>query len=110
MSGVQLRGYGASARISAEVLLRGSSGDIFRWAPFAEVEIVEQARQSIEERMWTVAEVAAYLSVSKWWVRRRVHAGLMPGYMYPGSRPMRFDPSEVRAYARGEWRPAAKSA
>jgi excisionase family DNA binding protein len=55
--------------------------------------------------LWTVAEVAAYLRVSRSWVYHRAAAGLLP-CMRVGAL-VRFDPETIRAYVQGQL-PAAK--
>jgi excisionase family DNA binding protein len=60
--------------------------------------------------LWTVAEVAAYLRVSRSWVYHRAAAGLLP-CLHIGAL-LRFEPDAIRAYAQGEAQqaliPAAK--
>jgi len=50
--------------------------------------------------LWTVAEVAAYLRVSRSWVYHRSAAGLLP-CLRVGAL-LRFEPDAIRAYARGQ--------
>ncbi len=50
--------------------------------------------------LWTVAEVAAYLRVSRSWVYHRSAAGLLP-CLRVGAL-LRFDPDAIRAYAQGQ--------
>ena len=50
--------------------------------------------------LWTVAEVAAYLRVSRSWVYHRSAAGLLP-CLRVGAL-VRFDPDAIRAYAQGQ--------
>ena len=54
--------------------------------------------------LWTVAEVGAYLRVSRSWVYHRAAAGLLP-CLRVGAL-VRFDPDTIRAYAQGEQQPA----
>jgi excisionase family DNA binding protein len=54
--------------------------------------------------LWTVAEVAAYLRVSRSWVYHRAAAGLLP-CMRVGAL-VRFEPETIRAYAQGQLSPA----
>jgi excisionase family DNA binding protein len=61
------------------------------------------ARQ--EEPLWTADEVATYLRVSRSWVYQHAEAGTLPVIRLPGSSLLRFGPAEIRAYARGEWKP-----
>jgi excisionase family DNA binding protein len=49
--------------------------------------------------LWTVAEVADYLRVSRSWVYHRAAAGLLP-CLHLGAL-LRFDPESIRAYAQG---------
>jgi len=51
--------------------------------------------------MWKVKQVADYLAVSVSWVYRAANAGKLPVRRLGGN--LRFDPDEIRAYARGEW-------
>lgn len=55
--------------------------------------------------LWTAKDVAAFLSVSRTWVYQQAEAGLMPVRRLPGSPLLRFDEAEIRAYAKGEWKP-----
>jgi excisionase family DNA binding protein len=50
--------------------------------------------------LWTVAEVAAYLRVSRSWVYHRSAARLLP-CLRVGAL-LRFDPDAIRAYAQGQ--------
>jgi predicted DNA-binding transcriptional regulator AlpA len=59
------------------------------------------------DRLWTVNEVADFLQVSTSWVYKQSSAGLLPSRRLAFH--LRFDPDEVRAYARGEWQPASVS-
>src|SRR5687768_9288711 len=55
--------------------------------------------------MWTAERVAHELMVSDSWVYQAAADGRLPSYVLPGTRIRRFDPAEVRAWARGS-RPA----
>jgi hypothetical protein len=57
--------------------------------------------------LWNPSDVAAFLQVSRSWVYQKAEAGLLPVIRLPGSSLLRFDPDVVRAFARGEWKPAA---
>lgn len=59
------------------------------------------------DRMWDRFDVADFLKVTTDWVHRHYHAGDLPGTKLPGSRRIRFNPAEIRAYAKGEWPPKA---
>jgi excisionase family DNA binding protein len=61
-----------------------------------------QARDA--ETLWTPAEVAAYLRVSRSWVYQKAEAGLLPSLRFGGC--LRFDPASIRAYARGQALPS----
>jgi len=61
-----------------------------------------------QEPLWTVKEVAKYLRMSSSWVYKMAEAGLLPVRRIGSS--LRFDPEEIRAYARGEWEPKRASA
>jgi len=50
--------------------------------------------------LWTVAEVAAYLRVSRSWVYHRSAAGLLPCLRFGAL--LRFEPDVIRAYAQGQ--------
>ncbi len=56
------------------------------------------------EPLWTVKEVAAYLRASISWVYMHAEDGTLPSVRIGG--PRRFHPEAIRAYARGEWKPA----
>src|SRR4051812_3213132 len=49
------------------------------------------------EPLWTVAEVATYLQVSRSWVYHQSECGLLPSLRIGGL--LRFSPAAVRAYA-----------
>lgn len=49
--------------------------------------------------------MASYLLVSRSWVYKKAEAGLIPVIRLPGSNLLRFRPSEIEAYSRGEWQP-----
>ena len=55
------------------------------------------------ESLWTAAEVASFLRVSRSWVYHRSESGELPCLRIGAL--VRFDPGEIRAFARGE-RPA----
>jgi len=57
-----------------------------------------------DDRLWTAKEVAAYLQVSTSWVYMHAEDGTIPSVQIGGLR--RFHPEAIRAYARGEWKPA----
>jgi hypothetical protein len=57
--------------------------------------------------LWNPSDVATFLQVSRSWVYQKAEAGLLPVIRLPGSSLLRFDPDVVRAFARGEWKPAA---
>ena len=59
-----------------------------------------------QEGLWDPKDVAAFLRVSRSWVYQKAEAGLLPVVRMPGSSLLRFDPEKVRAYARGDWKPA----
>lgn len=56
--------------------------------------------------LWGPIEVAAFLRVSRSWIYQKAEAGLLPVIRLPGSSLLRFDPEKVRAYVRGDWKPA----
>ena len=57
------------------------------------------------EPLWIAKQVAAYLQVSTSWVYMHAEAGTLPSVRIGGLR--RFHPEEIRAYARGEWKPGS---
>src|SRR5579863_6584256 len=57
------------------------------------------------DALWTVADVAAFLRVSRSWVYHRAEAAELPVLRIGGL--LRFDPSRIKAYARGDTVPAA---
>lgn len=57
------------------------------------------------ESLWDAKNVAAYLKVSRTWVYDHAEAGTLPAVRIGGL--LRFHREEIRAFARGEWRPAA---
>ena len=50
----------------------------------------------VSEGLWTVAEVAAYLKVSRSWVYHRLESGLLP-HIRVGAL-VRFDPAAIREH------------
>jgi excisionase family DNA binding protein len=57
---------------------------------------IDAADVSVENGLWTVAEVAAFLKVSRSWVYHRLESGLLPHIRVGGL--VRFDPSAIRAH------------
>jgi len=57
-----------------------------------------------DERLWKVADVCRYLGKGKTWVYGEVAAGRLPHLRIGGE--LRFEPATIRAWARGEMRPA----
>ncbi len=53
-----------------------------------------------DDRLWTAREAAHFLSVSESWVCQAARAGTLPCIRI--GRALRFDPSALRAYVRGE--------
>ena len=62
--------------------------------------------QSRRSGLWNPTDVATFLQVSRSWVYQKAEAGLLPVIRLPGSSLLRFEPDLVRAFARGEWKPA----
>lgn len=54
---------------------------------------------SPHERLWKVKDVMTYLGVSRSWVYQHAETDL-PALHFAGN--LRFDPDQVKAYARGE--------
>jgi hypothetical protein len=52
------------------------------------------------EALWTAADVAGFLRVSRSWVYLHAEAGDFPCLRFAGV--VRFDPAAIRAYARGD--------
>ena len=50
--------------------------------------------------LWTVADVATYLRVSRSWVYHRSAAGMLPCLRVGAV--LRFEPDVIRAYAQGQ--------
>jgi|SRR6516225_1889603 hypothetical protein len=67
----------------------------------------ERQTQKTRSGLWNPSDVATFLQVSRSWVYHKAEAGLLPVIRLPGSSLLRFDPDVVRAFARGEWKPAA---
>jgi hypothetical protein len=56
--------------------------------------------------MWDVHDVAHYLKTTTSWVYQEQRAGRLPGRRLGSARGhLRFEPADIRAYARGEWKP-----
>ncbi len=58
------------------------------------------------DRLWTVQDVARYLGFKKSWVYAKVAAGVLPHLNIVGR--IRFDPTEVRAWAKHQRRPGSR--
>ncbi len=54
----------------------------------------------MNEQLWDAKDVADFLKVSRSWVYQKAEAGLLP-YLKVGAL-LRFDPTAVKAWARGE--------
>jgi len=52
------------------------------------------------DRLWTAREAAHFLAVSESWVYQAARGGTLPCIRV--GRALRFDPSALRAYVRGE--------
>lgn len=55
------------------------------------------------DRLWKVSDVATYLQMSTSWVYKEAEAGRLPVRRFGFA--LRFSPSDIEAYARGEWQP-----
>jgi excisionase family DNA binding protein len=64
----------------------------------------QEQGQVADGGLWDARDVAAFLKVSRSWVYHQAEAGLLP-HLRVGSL-LRFDPQEIRRYARGEIAPA----
>ena len=64
--------------------------------------------RTLADRLWKVGDVAEYLQVSTSWVYKQAEAGLLPTRRLGAS--LRFDPADIRAYGRGEWKPMSAAA
>ena len=53
-----------------------------------------------DDTLWTTDQVARYLAMSKSWVYQNAADGTLPSLNIGGAR--RFDPTEIKAWARGE--------
>lgn len=53
-----------------------------------------------DETLWDARDVARYLKVSRSWVYQRAESGDLPCLRVGGC--LRFEPEEIRLYARGE--------
>jgi excisionase family DNA binding protein len=63
----------------------------------------------VDNGLWTVAEVAAFLKVSRSWVYHRLESGLLPHIRVGGL--VRFDPGAIRAHlSAGCSSPASRAA
>lgn len=52
-----------------------------------------------DETLWTAREVARYLRASRSWVYQKAEGGTLPSLHIGGL--LRFDPVQVRAFAKG---------
>jgi len=52
------------------------------------------------ESLWTANDVAQFLQASRSWVYQKAEAGILPCLKVGGL--LRFEPGQVRAFARGE--------
>ena len=57
---------------------------------------IELGGDACHDTLWTVAEVAAFLKVSRSWVYHRLESGLLPHIRVGGL--VRFEPSAIRAH------------
>jgi excisionase family DNA binding protein len=57
---------------------------------------INAAEVPADNGLWTAAEVAAFLKVSRSWVYHRLESGLLPHIRVGGL--VRFDPSTIRAH------------
>jgi excisionase family DNA binding protein len=67
-------------------------------SPDARVAAVVDSAPAQDGVLWTAADVARYLKVSRSWVYHRAEAGLLP-YLRVGGL-IRFDSDAIRKYAR----------
>lgn len=67
-----------------------------------------KAETNTFEPLWTWREVAAFLRLSRSWVYREAEAGRLPCLNVGGA--LRFEPIEIRKFARGEWVPPRRAA
>jgi excisionase family DNA binding protein len=63
-------------------------------------------REAGRTGLWSVNDVTAFLQVSRSWVYQKVEDGRLPVIRLPGSSLLRFEPEAIKAFARGEWKPA----
>lgn len=64
----------------------------------------KDASDDARDELWDAKGVALYLKVSRSWVYQKGEEGTLPSLRVGGL--IRFDPAAVRAFARGETRPA----
>jgi hypothetical protein len=60
----------------------------------------DNASSGAVEALWDAKDVAAYLKVSRSWVYQQAERGVLPCMHIVGV--VRFEPSAVKAFARGE--------
>ncbi len=65
-------------------------------------------RYQLNEQLWDANDVANFLKVSRSWVYQKAEAGLLPHLKVGGL--LRFDPEEIRAYARSLMRELSRVA
>lgn len=70
----------------------------------AEKEQFQQPEDPAEDTLWTVADAARYLRISKSWVYQGVAAGRIP-HLKIGAL-VRFHPESFKAWCRGDDRAA----
>lgn len=79
--------------------------DVFSPGPKRTEELAVPPSPDGRLSLWGPKDVAAFLNVSRSWVYQKSEEGRLPVIRMPGSSLLRFDPDDVRAYARGAWSP-----
>jgi hypothetical protein len=64
------------------------------------IEFPSQLVPRRTEPLWTSQDVADFLQVSLRWVEKQRALGVLPCVALPGRRLVRYDPEEIRAWAR----------
>lgn len=60
-----------------------------------------RTRRTDEDGFWDAQDVADYLKVTAYYVRRQANQGIIPSIQIPGSVIRRYDPKVIKAWVLG---------
>jgi predicted DNA-binding transcriptional regulator AlpA len=79
-----------------------------RLEPGASAHVESRGPSGPGDAMWDAKDVAAFLKASRSWVYLQTNAGVLPHHR--AGALLRYDPEQIRAYARGELKTAPRVA